>query len=279
LVPRPSSSSPPTNQPTDTMARGIKKHQKRLSAPSHWLLDKLSGTYAPKPSAGPHKLRDCMPLIVFIRNRLKYALNYRETKAILMQRLVKVDGKVRTDSTYPSGFMDVITIEKTGENFRLVYDTKGRFTVHRIQNEEAEYKLGKVKRVQLGRGGIPFLVTHDARTIRYPDPLIKVNDTVKIELATGKITDFIKFDTGAVVMVTGGRNMGRVGVITHRERHDGGFNIVHVKDAIDNSFATRESNVFVIGQDKPWISLPKGKGVKLTIAEERDRRRAYAISH
>lgn len=57
--------------------------------------------------------------------------------------------------------------------------------------------------------------------------------------------------------------MGRVGVITHRERHDGGFNIVHIKDAIDNSFATRETNVFVIGNEKPWISLPKGKGVKV----------------
>jgi hypothetical protein len=141
-----------------------KKHQKRLSAPSHWLLDKLSGTYAPRPSPGPHKLRECMPLIIFIRNRLKYALNYRETRAIVMQRLIKVDHKVRTDMTYPTGFMDVITIEKTGENFRLIYDTKGRFTVHRIGKEEAEYKLGKVKRVQLGRGGIPFLVTHDART-------------------------------------------------------------------------------------------------------------------
>ncbi|KAI5292861.1 40S ribosomal protein S4 [Ascosphaera acerosa] len=258
------------------MARGVKKHQKRLAAPSHWLLDKLSGAYAPRASTGPHKLRDCMPLIVFIRNRLKYALNGREVNAILMQRLVKVDGKVRTDSTFPAGFMDVITIDKTGENFRLVYDVKGRFTVHRISTEEAEYKLGKVKRVQLGKGGIPFLVTHDARTIRYPDPEIKVNDTVKIDLATGKIQDFVKFDTGAIVMVTGGRNMGRVGTITHRERHDGGFGVVHIKDAVDNTFATRESNVFVIGHEKPWISLPKGKGVKLSIAEERDRRRALA---
>lgn len=64
-------------------------------------------------------------------------------------------------------------------------------------------------------------------------------------------------------MCTGGRNMGRVGVITHRERHDGGFNIVHIKDAVENTFATRESNVFIIGQDKPWVSLPKGKGVKV----------------
>jgi small subunit ribosomal protein S4e len=103
-------------------------------------------------------------LIIFLRNRLKYALNAREVNAILMQRLVKVDGKVRTDSTFPSGLMDVISIEKTGENFRLIYDTKGRFTVHRITDEEAQYKLGKVKRVQLGKGGIPYLVTHDART-------------------------------------------------------------------------------------------------------------------
>ncbi|KAJ5780467.1 Ribosomal protein S4e [Penicillium paradoxum] len=259
--------------------RGPGKHQKRLSAPSHWLLDKMSGTYAPKASPGPHKLRDCLPLIVFIRNRLKYALNGREVKAIMMQRLVKVDGKVRTDSTFPAGFMDVISLEKTGEHFRLIYDTKGRFTVHRIQAEEAEFKLCKVKRVQLGKGGIPFLVTHDARTIRYPDPAIKVNDTVKVEIATGKIVDFVKFDSGVVIMATGGRNMGRVGVITHRERHDGGFNIVHVRDALDNQFATRESNVFVIGQDKPWVSLPKGKGVKLSIAEERDRRRAHELAN
>ena len=103
-------------------------------------------------------------------------------------------------------------------------------------------------------------------SIRYPDPEIKVNDTVKIDLATGKITEYIKFDTGAIAMVTGGRNMGRVGVITHRERHDGGFAIVHLKDAVDNTFATRESNVFVIGREKPWISLPKGKGVKVGLS-------------
>ena len=104
---------------------------------------------------------------------------------------------------------------------------------------------------------------HNLLRIRYPDPAIKVNDTVKIDLATGKIVDFIRFDTAVIAMATGGRNMGRVGVITHRERHDGGFNIVHIKDAIDNSFATRENNVFVIGREKPWISLPKGKGVKV----------------
>ncbi|GME95065.1 unnamed protein product [[Candida] boidinii] len=258
------------------MARGPKKHLKRLAAPSHWMLDKLSGVYAPRPSQGPHKLRESLPLIVFLRNRLKYALNGREVKAILMERHVKIDGKVRTDATYPTGFMDVITLEATGENFRLVYDIKGRFAVHRITAEEAAYKLAKVKKVQLGKAGIPYLVTHDGRTIRYPDPAIKVNDTVKIDLESAKITDFLKFDTGRLVMVTGGRNLGRVGVITHRERHEGGFDLVHIKDSLENTFVTRLGNVFIIGAEagKPYISLPKGKGIKLSIADERDRRRA-----
>ncbi|PRT56834.1 40S ribosomal protein S4 [Wickerhamiella sorbophila] len=259
------------------MGRGPKKHMKRVAAPKHWMLDKLSGTYAPRSSAGPHKLRESLPLIVFLRNRLKYALNGREVTAILMQRLVQVDGKIRTDATFPAGFMDVISLPKTGENFRLVYDTKGRFAIHRITEDEAQYKLGRVRRVEYGKKGIPYLVTHDGRTIRYPDPEIKVNDTVKIDLATGKIQSFVKFGAGNLVMVTGGHSLGRVGVITHVEHHHGGFDIVHIKDALDNTFVTRLSNVFVIGEGAtPLISLPKGKGIKLTIAEERDKRRAQA---
>jgi len=238
------------------------------------MLDKLSGTYAPRPSPGPHKLRESLPLTIFLRNRLKYALTGREVTAIMQQRLVKVDGKVRTDTTYPSGFMDVISLEKSGEHFRLLYDVKGRFVIHRITPEEATYKLLKVRQVALGAKGVPYVVTHDGRTIRYPDPHIRVNDTIKFDLEQNKIVDYVKFDTGNVVMITGGRNMGRAGVITHRERHIGGFDIIHVKDSLDRTFATRVTNIFVIGEStKPWISLPKGKGTKLTIAEERDLRR------
>lgn len=32
----------------------------------------------------------------------------------------------------------MISIDKTGEHFRLIYDVKGRFTVHRITAEEAK---------------------------------------------------------------------------------------------------------------------------------------------
>jgi len=255
------------------MARGPKKHLKRMFAPSHWMLDKLRGRWAPKPSAGPHKGRECLPLIVLLRERLKYALTYRECKMITMQRLIKVDGKTRTDMFYPAGFMDVVQIDKTKENFRLLYNTKSKFALHKIAKEEATYKLCKVKKVERGPKGIPYALTHDGRTIRYPDPDIKAYDTVRLDIATGKIMDHIKFEVGNKVMISGGNNMGRVGELTHRERHPGSFEIAHIKDDVGHSFATRLQNVFVIGKgSKPWISLPKDNGIKLSIIEDRTAR-------
>jgi len=267
------------------MARGPKKHLKRLNAPKHWMLNKLGGIYAPRPSTGPHKLRECLPLVLVLRNRLRYALTRREVNMIAMRRMIAVDHKVRTDMNYPAGFQDVISIDRTDEHFRLLYDVKGRFQLIKINEKEAQYKLLRVTKVAKGKkatagrnpfnngqgAAVPYIVTHDGRTIRYPDPQIKVNDTVKFNLATNKIEDFVSFDVGALVMITGGKNVGRVGTLTSLEKHPGSFHIGHIKDKRNKSFATRLDNIFVIGDDKPWITLPKARGVKLTVLEEMKR--------
>jgi small subunit ribosomal protein S4e len=266
------------------MARGPKKHLKRLVAPKSWMLHKLGGIWAPRPSCGPHKIRESLPLIVALRNRLKYALTRREAMMIMMRRLVQVDHKVRTDLNYPAGLMDVVTIPKTDESFRLLYDTKGHYTMTPIEKAESGFKLCRVLKVARGRkstlgqnpfrsgqaGAVPYVVTHDGRTVRYPDPAIKSGDTIKLDLKTGKILGFASFTAGNVCIITKGANIGRVGTIVSREKHPGSFEIVHMKDARDNSFATRSSNVFVIGQgDKPWIKLPKAQGIKLSVLEQR----------
>merc|ERR1712091_525271 len=175
-----------------------------------------------------------------------------------MDRMIKVDGKERSDFNYPTGLMDVITLDKTKENFRMLYDHKGRFCVHRIDDNEKTYKLCKVKRQQLGPKGVPFITTHDGRTINYPNPRIKVNDTVRFDIESGNILEHFKFDVGQLVMVIGGQNVGRIGIVESRERHQGSFDIIHVKDAAGNKFATRLHYVFVIRNgNKPAISLPK----------------------
>jgi len=255
------------------MTRGPKKHLKRLNAPNHWMLDKLTGVWAPKPSAGPHKTRECIPMVILLRNRLKYALTRREVLLIAAQRHIQVDAKVRTDTRFPIGFMDVVSIPKTGENFRFLYDSKGRFFVHRISEEEAKFKLCQVKNVAVGKNAIPYIVTHDGRTIRYPDPLIKIHDTVKFSLETNSIIGHVSFDVGNLAMITGGNNLGRMGIVERRERHPGSHDIIHLKDTAGHQFATRMENVFIVGSgSSSLVTIPKGQGVKLSITEERQRK-------
>lgn len=205
----------------------------------------------------------------------------------LMRRAVKVDNKIRTDINYPAGFMDVITIEKTNENFRLLYDVKGRFVLHRITSKEAAYKLcrvvkvAKAKKASIGRnpfqsgqaGTIPYVVTHDGRTVRFADPNVKVNDTIVLDIATGKQIGHYRFEVGNLVMLTRGANIGRVGTIVNVDRHPGEFDIVHIRDKRGATFATRLSNVFVIGDaTNPAVSLPKSKGIKKSVVEESEER-------
>ncbi|XP_035924350.2 small ribosomal subunit protein eS4, X isoform-like [Halichoerus grypus] len=243
------------------MACGPKKHLKLVVVPKQWMLDKLTGVFVPHPSTRPHKLRECLHLIIFLKNGLKYVLTENELKKICSQCFIKTDGKVQTDITYPVGFMDVISTDKTGENFHLIYDTKGCFALHWITPEEAKCKLCKERKIFVGTKGIPHLVIHDVHTIRCPDPLIQVNDTIQIDLETGKITDFIKFDTGNLCMISRCANLGRIGVIISRERHPGSFDVVHVKDVNGNSFATQLFNIFFYWQRQQTMdfsSLWKG---------------------
>jgi len=66
---------------------------KRIATPHSWMLSKLGGKWATRPSTGPHKLRESLPLAIVIQNRLKYAMNGREVKLILNDKegLVKVN--------------------------------------------------------------------------------------------------------------------------------------------------------------------------------------------
>jgi len=85
------------------MARGPKKHLKKVAAPKSWMLGKTQGIYACRPSQGLHKLRECLPIFVLLRKHLKYATNGTEVTKILNDREinVRIDGAQRRDPGFP----------------------------------------------------------------------------------------------------------------------------------------------------------------------------------
>lgn len=176
------------------------------------MLNKTGGIWATRPSPGPHKLRESIPLALILKHRLKYALYTREATMIVKDKegTIKIDQKVRRDPNFPAGimgknyllkskyslFLDVLSIEKSNEHFRILYDTKGKFVLKAIKAEEAKFKLCRIKRKEVGPNKVPYIVTHDARTLRYPHPEISVYDTIKLDLATNKVLEHVKFEIG-----------------------------------------------------------------------------------
>jgi small subunit ribosomal protein S4e len=146
------------------------------------MLNKLGGVYATRAGTGPHRRKECIPLSVLLRNRLRYAISRQEAIKIVKDKegLIKIDNKVRRDPKFPLGIMDVVTIERTGEFFRILYDVKGRYQAHKIDAKEAQFKLCSIKRKALGPNKVPYVVTHDGRTLRFPHPDIKKQDSVKV---------------------------------------------------------------------------------------------------
>ena len=251
--------------------RGVYKHLKRIHAPKSWMLSKVDGIWAMKPSQGPHKLRECIPLNLLLRTKLGFARNGTEAKLIVKAKEgnISIDGKVRTDHKYPVGIMDIVTVNKTGSNYRVNFDVKGRWRLVKISKEEAKYKLCKVTKRSMGPKTIPFITTSDGRTLRYPNPLIKEHDTIKINLENNEIVDYYKYKIGAHVLIVGGNNIGRAGVIEKIEKHPGSYEIVYIKDTTRKEFSTRLTNIFITGDQRPEINVEKYNTL-LSIIEERN---------
>ncbi|CAB4056390.1 RP-S4e [Lepeophtheirus salmonis] len=216
------------------------------------MLDKLGGVFTTRPSSGPHKLRSG---------------HHHEAATRESGR------KGSHGPSLPRG-LHGRDPDRTNQR-ELPPHLRREGTIHRAPHHGSRSQIqalpceGRQNRAQERALPLHFRWTHDPLSrSSYPG-----QDSIRLDINTGKIMDSVKFDTGNLCMVTGGRNTGRVGVIMHRERHPGSFDIVHVKDSNGHTFATRLDYTFVIGKDnKPYISLPKGGGIKLTIAEERDKR-------
>ncbi len=246
---------------------GGKKHLTRYVAPRFWPIAVKERHWAVKPSPGPHPINRCFPLLVVVRDMLKYAKTAQEARKIIAEGKVKVDGRVRRNYKFPIGLMDVVEIVETGECFRVLpYPT--RFMIlHPIPREESSFKLCRIEKKTMVKGGNIQLNLHDSRNIivELEDPFNPVEDVyksfdvVKIAVPNQEILDHLRLEKGNIAIVIGGRNVGRVGrIVEVKQVFKRASSIVSLVDKDENVFHTSLNYIFVIGRDKPAISLPEG---------------------
>ncbi|MFW9908289.1 MAG: 30S ribosomal protein S4e [Candidatus Thorarchaeota archaeon] len=240
--------------------RGQKKHLKRMPAPKHWPIMRKHGKFTTKPIPGPHGKEDCLTLAILLREILGRAENMREVKAILSVGDVTVDGRTRKDPRFPVGLMDVIEIKSSGDRFRLLPKRKGGLRLVSIDEAETKFKLGRIQKKQMVQGGKVQLTLHDGRSILLPDGAkpseYTTLDTLVLSVPEQKLMDTISLEKGSHVVITQGRNIGIEGKVVAIEKRIGTHaSTVTVEDPQGTKFETALEYVFVLGKNKPKVSL------------------------
>jgi len=174
----------------------------------------------------------------------------------LSEKRVLVDGRVRKNSKFPVGLMDVVQLPALNKNYRVLLDARGRLILREIPQAEAQFKLCKVVRKDIISGGRIQLAFNDGKTLSGDFGEFKLRDVAKLSLPNPKILERIAHEKGTTALVTGGRNVGRLGKIVEVKLIEGTQpNIVILEAADGTTFQTPEDYVFAVGKEKPIISL------------------------
>ncbi|MCX8196451.1 MAG: 30S ribosomal protein S4e [Acidilobaceae archaeon] len=246
---------------------GESKHLKALAAPPFWPVKRKEHPWTVKPRAGPHSKASSLPLLLVVRDVLGYAKTAREARRLIAEGNFKVDGVVRRDYKFPVGFMDVLEVKGSGEVFRVLPYPTTFFKLHPINPAEAGVKPLRIENKTTVKGGHVQLNLYGGRNvlIRVKDPRNPVEDiydtwgTVLLSLSDSAVLSYVPFGEGKIAIVMGGRAVGRVGRIKSvapgwRKEST----VVTLEDAKRNLFQTSLNYIFVIGDEKPLISLPAG---------------------
>jgi small subunit ribosomal protein S4e len=234
----------------------MKKHIKRMAAPKSWAVPRKTSHWITKPSPGPHGTQESMPLLAVVRDMLKLCDNSREARFIIGSRTISVDGKIVTDYKFPVGLMDVVTVLKTKQSFRMLIDYKAKLQLIPIDDSEKDWKLARVDDKKVVRKGKVQLNMHDGRCILLPKDQYSTGDVLKIELPSQKIMKAFKLDKGSIAFLVGGSHPGSVQIIeSYQIKRGSAPNLVTFKEG----FETVKENVFVIGDKVPEIKLMEAK--------------------
>jgi len=227
----------------------MSNHQKRLSVPNSWPVERKTATYTVKAGAGPHG-EDGVPLLVLLRDVLGYVDSKKEARYALNQGAILVNGDPITDERRPIGMFDIVAFPERGEYYRVFPDEGGRLALTPIDSDSADSRLGKIVNKEQVSGGDFQLTLHDGTNVRVEDASeYSTNDSLVVDNDSKEIVAHFVYEEGALVTAVDGQHAGQIGTGEEIEVTPGSrFNTVRVEND-DDGYETVESYVVVIDEN------------------------------
>jgi small subunit ribosomal protein S4e len=224
-------------------------HQKRLSAPTSWPVERKTETFTVKADAGPHG-EDGVPLLILLRDVLGYVDSRKEARYALEQDNVLVNGTAVSDATRPIGMFDIVAFDERGEYYRVFPDEGGRLALTPIDADAAGSKLGKITEKRTISGGEVQLTTHDGATLLVDAGTeYTPGDSLVLDNDDNSVVVHFPYEEGALVTAVDGQHAGEIGTIASIDVTPGSSSNTVTVETDDGTFETVEEYVVVIDEN------------------------------
>ena len=244
------------------------KHQKRLSVPNSWPVERKTQTFTVKADAGPHG-EDGVPLLIVLRDVLGYVDSRKEARYAMNQDQILINGTPESDESRPVGMFDILAFTEREEYYRVFPGEGGRLALTAIDEDAAESKLGKIVGKQHVTGGDVQLTLHDGHTLLVDDAseyapgdsiVIGNEDSEAPGDASnasgdgpraGEIVAHFEYEEGALVTAVDGQHAGEIGTIDEIQvtASSAPNNVLVEQDGGSEGFETIEEYVVVIDEN------------------------------
>ncbi len=250
----------------------MSNHQKRLSAPRRWPIERKTETFTVKADAGPHG-ESGVPLLVVLRDVLGYVDSRKEARYALNQNNVVINGTAVSDEERPVGMFDILAFDEREEYYRVFPGEGGRLALTPIDADAAGSKLGKIVEKRHVSGGDVQVTLHDGQTLLVDDEAYEPGDSLVVtnedseasddapaasgdESRGGEIVAHFEYEVGALVTAVAGTHAGEIGEIEAVQVTPGSAdnNVLVSQDAVaevdaTGGFETIEGYVVVIDEN------------------------------
>jgi small subunit ribosomal protein S4e len=225
------------------------KHQKRLSVPKSWPVERKEETYTTKAAAGPHG-EDGVPLLIVLRDVLGYVDSKKEARYALGQDSVLINGTAVSDERRPVGMFDILAFVEREEYYRVFPDEGGRLSLTPIDEDSAGSKLGKIVGKRQITGGDTQLTLHDGQTLLVDDDAeYDGNDSIVVSNDDGEVVAHFTYEEGALVTAVSGAHAGQIGTVDEIQVTPGSSANNVLIEGDDGRFETVEEYVVVIDEN------------------------------
>ncbi|MFB6136438.1 MAG: 30S ribosomal protein S4e [Halobacteriaceae archaeon] len=223
-------------------------HQKRLSVPKSWPVERKTQTFTVKASGGPHGEAG-VPLVIVLRDVLGYVDSTSEAKYAANGGGVLVNGDEVSDVGRPIGMFDILALPERDEYYRVFPDEGGRLGLTPISEEAADSKLSKITDKTVVSGGRVQLNLHDGTNLLVEEGAYAAGDSVVVDNDDKSVVAHFPYEEGALVTAVDGEHAGDIGDLESIEVTPGSSpNNVHVSTE-DGEFETVEEYVVVIDEN------------------------------